>query len=317
MRREGARGPADGGPDAERQRRARSDEFVPERFERVDEPAPKRRSVAGEVERPRPQRHVGPGARPDQPPDLPPHIATELATAAGPDWGVLKERVTERLAAAIGAYERERYRDAGRIFKVVVDLLPNAPSVRELAGLCQYRQGYWRAALTNLEAFAALTGSVDQHPVRMDCERALGRRRRVEALWDELRTGSPEPEVLAEGRLVLAGTLADGGDMAGAIDLLVRAGAGRLVRNPAERHLRQWYVLGDLMERSGELSRARELFARIDAVEPDAYDVPDRLESLGPVARSRRGGRSGAPGRSRQGRSSGPGAQQGRGGESR
>ena len=99
--------------------------------------------------------------------------------------------------------------------------------------------------------FATLTGSVDQHPVRMDCQRALGRPKRVEALFEELRKGSPDPEVLSEGRLVLAGTRADLGDLDGAVRLLVDAGAGRLVRNPSERHLRQWYVLGDLMERSG------------------------------------------------------------------
>jgi predicted TPR repeat methyltransferase len=60
------------------------------------------------------------------------------------------------------------------------------------------------------------------------------------------------------------------------------------VRNPAERHLRQWYVLGDLMERSGDLPKARELFLRIAAVDPDAYDVAGRLESLGPPTRVRR-----------------------------
>ena len=36
------------------------------------------------------------------------------------------------------------------------------------------------------------------------------------------------------------------------------------------------------MERSGDLAKARELFLRIAAVDPDAYDVADRLESLGP-----------------------------------
>ena len=108
----------------------------------------------------------------------------------------------------------------------------------------------------------------------------------MEALYTELRQGSPDPEVLSEGRLVLAGTRADNGDLAGAVTLLVEAGAGRLVRNPAERHLRQWYVLGDLMERSGDLAKARELFLRIAAVDPDAYDVADRLESLGPPTRA-------------------------------
>ena len=94
-----------------------------------------------------------------------------------------------------------------------MDAVPNAPSARELLGLSQYHQSYWKAALPNLEAFAALTGSVDQHPVRMDCHRALGRPKKVEALFNELRQGSPDPEVLSEGRLVLAGTRADAGDL--------------------------------------------------------------------------------------------------------
>jgi tetratricopeptide (TPR) repeat protein len=216
-------------------------------------------------------------------------VANELASAAGPDWNHLRARISERMAAGIGAYERERYRDASRILKVVVDAVPTAPSPRELLGLAQYHQGFWKAALPNLEAFAALTGSVDQHPVRMDCHRALGRPRRVEELFTELRQGSPDADVLAEGRLVLAGTRADRGDLAGAIALLTDAGVGRLVRNPADRHLRGWYVLADLMERSGELPRARELFLRVAAVDPDAYDVADRLASLGPPAgRARR-----------------------------
>ena len=72
------------------------------------------------------------------------------------------------------------------------------------------------------------------------------------------------------------------------MSLLVDAGAGRAVRNPAERHLRQWYVLADVMERFGELARARELFARIAAADPDAYDVAERLDSLGPPTGPRR-----------------------------
>ena len=42
------------------------------------------------------------------------------------------------------------------------------------------------------------------------------------------------------------------------------------------------------MERSGDLPKARELFLRISAVDPDAYDVAARLESLGPPTRARR-----------------------------
>ncbi len=275
------RGPGDDTAEGRRQARTRTEPFVPERFVRVDEG---RGDAGGRPERLRPPAHrsVAPPA------ELPADLAAELASAAGPDWNHLGERMSERMAAGIGAYERERYRDAARMLRPVVDAVPNAASAHELLGLCQYHQGQWKAALAQLEAFAALTGSVDQHPVRMDCQRAIGRPARVEALWDELRRGSPEPEVMAEGRLVLAGTWADRGDLERAIDLLVEAGAGRLVRNPSERHLRQWYVLADLTERAGDLARARELFARVAATDPEAYDVADRLAALGSAPRPRR-----------------------------
>ena len=271
-------GPDEDTPEGRRRSKKRTDEFVPEEFVRVDD-----RSG------PTPDRFRPPAHRPVREPDeLPADIAQELATAAGPDWNFLRTRITERMSAGIGAYQRERFRDAARILRTVVEAVPNAASAVELLGLSQYHQGNWKAALPSLELFATLTGSVDQHPVRMDCHRALGRPRRVEALFNELRAGSPDAEVLSEGRLVLAGTRADLGDLDGAIRLLVDAGAGRLVRNPSERHLRQWYVLGDLTERCGDLAKARELFLRVQSADPDAYDVTDRLESLGASVRRRR-----------------------------
>ncbi len=283
-------------PEGRRRSRTRSDDFVPERWVRTD-PEPRAKTATTRTATTRTATSNGLHPRGQQTDhrrwpsrtELPADLARELASAAGADWGLLSERVTERMLSGIGAYERERYRDAARMLKTVVDAVPDAPSARELLGLSQYHQGHWKVASVNLEAYATLTGSVDQHPVRMDCQRAQGRPRRVETLFAELRQGSPDPEVLSEGRLVLAGTRADLGDLGAAITLLVEAGAGRMVRSPAERHLRQWYVLADLMERSGDVVKARELFSRIQSFEPDAYDVRDRLEPLGrrPTARSR------------------------------
>ena len=246
--------------------------FVPERFARVDEGGAATSRRAG---RPAP-RAVAQGSA-----EVPADVVAELASSAGSDWGVLRARVTERMGAALAAFERERYRDVLRMLRPVVDAVPSAPTPRELLGLSHYRLGNWRAALHQLDAFAALSGSSDQDPVRMDCHRALGHHSRVRALWDELRRSSPEPDVLVEGRLVLAGAIADRGELGEAVRILAEAGAGKAVRRPADRHVRQWYALADLLERSGDLVTARSLFARVAATDPDAYDVASRLETLG------------------------------------
>jgi tetratricopeptide (TPR) repeat protein len=115
----------------------------------------------------------------------------------------------------------------------------------------------------------------------MDCFRALGRNRRVEELWLELKRSSPDADVLVEGRLVLASARAQKGDLDGAIDLLVSAGASRGLRHPADRHVRQWYLLGDLLEASGDIPRAREMFERVVRADPGLADAPERLDALG------------------------------------
>lgn len=259
---------------ADERQRSEPEPFVPERFVRVDQDeAPKRRRGRD----PEPRSAV----RNEREREVPADVVAELASAAGSDWGVLRARVTERMGAALAAFERERYRDALRMLRPVVDAVPSAPTPRELLGLCHYRIGNWRAALLQFDAFATLSGSSDQDPARMDCHRALGHHSRVRSLWDDLRRSSPDPDVLAEGRLVLAGATADRGELGEAVRILTDAGAGRLVRRPADRHVRQWYALADLLERSGDLVTARTLFARVASVDPDAYDVSSRLEALG------------------------------------
>ena len=189
-------------------------------------------------------------------------------------------RVIEALNAAAVAYNGEREREALRYLRPLLDAYPDAAAVRELAGLCQYRLGNYRAAQRELEAFAALTGSTEQHPVLMDCCRALGQFRRVDELWRELGAASPGSALVDEGRIVMAGALADRGRRDDAIELLERR-ARRGQGHPKDHQLRVWYALADLYERAGDLPRARGLFRDIAKADPGFVDVAERLAGLG------------------------------------
>ncbi len=215
---------------------------------------------------------AAPGARRR---NVPRPVVDELGAVAAPGRG---PKLAARMADATYAYERERYQDARRILRALTTEVPDSPAVRELYGLVLYRTGQWRDAVTQLEKYRQLSGSFDQHPVLADCYRALRRYDEAEAIWEELKDASPRGDVVAEGRIVAAGCRADQGDLAGAIALLERS--ARQVRHPQSRHLRQWYALADLYERAGNLPRARELFTRIQAVDPDAFDVRQRLRAL-------------------------------------
>jgi tetratricopeptide (TPR) repeat protein len=103
----------------------------------------------------------------------------------------------------------------------------------------------------------------------------------VAALWEELRASSPSPDILAEGRMVLASDLADQRKLNAAVEVLASAGAAKNLRHPSDRHVRQWYVLADLYERAGDAAHARELFGRVAAADPDLADAADRYATLG------------------------------------
>jgi len=208
--------------------------------------------------------------------EVPKDVADDVAKAAGPAWAA---RVKERLGDAARAYEAERYRDAKRILEALVERTPSAIPVRELLGLTYYRMGKWRDAIRELGAVELLTGSVDHHPVMADCYRALKQYREVERLWDELRHHGAGVDVVIEGRIVMAGALADQNRVADAIKVL-EAGPTD-VRKPQDHHLRLWYALAAQYERAGDVPRARSLFARLVSVAPDFADAAERLDSLG------------------------------------
>lgn len=183
-----------------------------------------------------------------------------------------------RLEEASRAFSRERYGDALKILRPLAQEAPGVPEVRELAGLTYYRLGRWKDAMRELRAFASLTGSTEQHPVLADCARALGRYRAVREYWDALRREAPSADLVVEGRIVMAGALADQGRLDDAIALMVEG--RRKVKRPKMRHLRAAYVLADLHERAGDLPAARSGFSWIISHDPDFGDAADRLAAL-------------------------------------
>jgi tetratricopeptide (TPR) repeat protein len=215
------------------------------------------------------------GKRPSRRRQLPVDVAADLRSGGGREAA----RLELRLADASSAYERGRYADALTTLKELVRLTPGTAAIRELYGLTLYRLGRWKEAQRELRLLYEMTASVDQHPVLADCARALGRHDDVVELWAELRRAGAGSDILTEGRLVMAGSLADQGRIHEAIELL-EPGVNRELRKPLERHIRQWYALGDLYERSGDVPRARELFRRVVTADPDLTDALERLTAL-------------------------------------
>ncbi|HJR25168.1 MAG TPA: tetratricopeptide repeat protein, partial [Acidimicrobiales bacterium] len=186
--------------------------------------------------------------------------------------------VEQRLRDATRAFQRERYEEARRLLRPLAESSPTAVSIRELLGLTYYRLGKWKQAVAELEAVQQLTRTTDQHPVLADAHRALGRHDRVEELWEDLRAASPSAALVAEGRIVYAGSLADQGRLKDAIAVLEAAKSP--ARRPQLHHLRVAYALADLYERAGDLPQARRLFGVVAANDPELGDVEARLRAL-------------------------------------
>lgn len=189
-------------------------------------------------------------------------------------------RLVKLLAEAGAALEGDRLDDARRAVTAVVREAADVSAGRELAGQILYRCGQWRRAAAELEAFRTLRpDDVTCHPVLADCYRALGRHHEVEQLWREVKEASPAPEIMTEGRIVMAGSLADRGHVDAAIELLSRVSA--IPRRVRDHHLRQWYALADLYDRAGAVVEARRWFGQVASVEPAFVDVAERLAGLG------------------------------------
>ena len=129
------------------------------------------------------------------------------------------------------AFDRERYGEAKRIVSATrCAKRRGAASVRELHGLRSTAWSAGKEAAAELEAFA--------RPDRRDgpapgAGRLLSGPRPyddVDELWNELNEASPSAELMAEGRIVAAGSLADRGRLQDAIALLEKAPAAAEAR---------------------------------------------------------------------------------------
>lgn len=208
--------------------------------------------------------------------ELAPEVIDDLADAAP---AARQARYQERLASAADALDRGRFADARRMVQPVLRDLPDLAFGHEIAGLALYRMGQWRKAAAELEIARNLTNTVQHHAVLADCYRAMRRYHEVDALWKELREASPEPALMAEGRIVAAGALADQGDLGGALKVMQKA--LEVPKKPKEWHLRQWYVLADLLDRSGDVIKARRYFTLVATADREFADVAERLKTLG------------------------------------
>ena len=220
-----------------------------------------------------PRRTVS--ARPKDEDELDPQTKADVAKVLEP---VRANRLSGRLKAAQIALERERYSEAKRIAKSLTKELSGVAAVHEVIGLASYRMGQWRDATAALELARSIRLHIEDMPVLADCYRAQRRWSDVDAVWAELKELSPSPEVMAEGRMVAAGSLSDRGELKDAIELMLKVAA--IPRRVHEYHLKQWYVLGDLYDKAGNVQKAREFFQRVALHDKEYADVSERLASL-------------------------------------
>lgn len=189
---------------------------------------------------------------------------------------LLSEKDQNYLELAKKAYLSDRYYDCLKwLRKVSGETLETV----ELLGLTLYRLGRYSQAIKVLKSLREQWGFFDQMPVEADCFRALNQYEKAVEIYRFLSKKGVSKEVLAEARIVAAKALAESGNLKAAIGLMEPT--KRFLPKPNYYHLRQWYVLADLMEQAGNYAFARALFKRVAAFDSDLADAKQRARGLG------------------------------------
>lgn len=208
--------------------------------------------------------------------EIAPEVVAEIQAGVDPQRA---KRLTDRLASASAALDRDRFEEALRMVTPLRRDLPQVAAVHEVSGLASYRLGKWSQAAASLELARQLRPDPALLPVLADCYRGLKRWNDVESVWNDLRSASPTHEVMSEGRIVAAGALADRGELKAAITLMMTG--EKPPKKVRPHHLRQWYVIADLHDRAGDSITASRWFREIAAHDAGFADVRDRLRALG------------------------------------
>lgn len=214
--------------------------------------------------------------RADADAEIAPEVVAEIQAGVDPQRA---KRLTDRLASASAALDRDRFEEALRMVTPLRRDLPQVAAVHEVSGLASYRLGKWSQAAASLELARQLRPDPALLPVLADCYRGLKRWNDVESVWNDLRSASPTHEVMSEGRIVAAGALADRGELKAAIKLMMTG--EKPPKKVRPHHLRQWYVIADLHDRAGDSITASRWFREIAAHDAGFADVRDRLRALG------------------------------------
>lgn len=278
--RRGGSGRRDGGAEEPRRTSTRREPAGIERAERRAD-APPRAMASGGSKGPRPSAPEPPLAK-DAPVDVPRHVRREIQRVTND--AATAERLLQHVTIAFAALDERDGRTALPHLQYLKARLPRTGMIREALGVALYLEEQFKDALSELQAFRRLTGSVDQNHLVADAVRAVGEgEHRIPELVQEMESAEEPPPDAAryEGRIVWASWLADSGDL----------GAGRAVLAPLleeqpadgdveEHHLRCWYVAGDLAQRAGDDTAARRWFERVSDVADGFFDTEQRLAAL-------------------------------------
>lgn len=203
-------------------------------------------------------------------------VAAELRATARPGKGDILVKV---FADAASAFVEGDYAEAIKLGEQAKHIALRSIAARELLGLAYYRAGKWNEAARELAAFRRLSGSTEQNPVIADCYRALGKPEKAVDVVAEIHRRNVDESVVYEGAIVAAGALADLDRIDDAIAQLERLELRP--ENAQDHHLRAWYFLGDLLERKGRFTQAREWFDAVATADPELTDATDRARKLG------------------------------------